>query len=162
MTVLEMAPGLHDEAPPAPPVRRSLAVQLAYPPRLLEWIMSLALVTIGALLALCPHTATIGGLRLGADLGFPVATCSAVFAVAGAARAAALFHNGSWPWGGPLLRAAGAAIGGLAWVQIAYGVLVAALGHDQAPADAVTYGVLTLGEIVSCYRACADVRPKPH
>ncbi|QDW38996.1 hypothetical protein FFI89_018705 [Bradyrhizobium sp. KBS0727] len=76
------------------------------------------------------------------------------FFIAGTARLAALLANGSWPFWGPLLRAAGALSGAMIWFQmcIALSVLIPETGRPPSPGIPV-YFVLTIVELLSMYRA---------
>ncbi len=81
------------------------------------------------------------------------------FLVAGTARLAALCANGSWPFYGPLLRAAGALSGALIWFQmcLALFVLIPETGRPPSPGIPV-YLVLTILELLSMYRALVMVQ----
>lgn len=88
----------------------------------------------------------------------PQAWLGVGFLIVGAGRLAALVANGSWPYYGPLLRAAGALSGAMIWFQmcIALYQLVPTLGSPPSPGIPV-YLVLTIIELLSMYRALVMV-----
>lgn len=92
-------------------------------------------------------------------LVLPAAWLGWGFFIAGSARLAALVANGSWPYWGPMLRAAGALSGALIWFQmcIALFVLTPETGKPPSPGIPV-YFVLSIVELLSMYRALVLVQ----
>lgn len=78
------------------------------------------------------------------------------FAALGSMRSVALFANGKLPIYGPLMRYAGSFVGALVWVM-----MMSPLAYDSLLTGKVSIyvpllGMLTLGELISVYRAVRD------
>lgn len=132
-----------------------------YRDRLFEWIMALIMIGLAALLFLWPNAVLASDFRI--ILTIVSAEHMAVFfGVFGLLRAAALIANGSWPIHGPRLRAIGASSGALMWMQMTIALVQFASFNEGVPSPALpVYFALTIGEIVSAYRAMTDERTSP-
>lgn len=125
--------------------------------RLFEWIMTAAMIGIACWIVIWPATISASAFRFILEivttqfLGF-------FFMVAGALRIAALVANGSWPVYGPYLRSFTAGAAALVWVQMA-AALFSLPTFAAAPSPGIpVYFALTIGELISCYRALSDGR----
>lgn len=132
-----------------------------YRDRLFEWVMTLAMLGLALEIVLWP--ATIGASSFRLILRLVSAEHMAVFfAVFGLMRIAALFANGSWPVHGPRLRAMGAGSAALMWGQMCVALLMLAPFNQGVPSPGLpVYFALTIGELVSAYRAVTDERRPP-
>lgn len=124
--------------------------------RLFEWIMAGGLILVALTLALPGDSLDRGALRLLVDVGASEEAMATIFAVIGTMRAVALFANGKLPFYGPLMRYFGSVIGALVWF-----VLMSPLAYDSLLSGKVSIyvpllGMLTLGELISVYRAVRD------
>ncbi|HEV2552698.1 MAG TPA: hypothetical protein VGV17_02925 [Bosea sp. (in: a-proteobacteria)] len=124
--------------------------------RLFEWIMAGGLLLIAFTLALPGDSLDRGALRLLVATGFSEDVMAVLFAVIGSMRAFALFANGKLPFYGPLMRYAGSFVGALVWA-----LMMSPLAYDSLLSGKVSFivpllGMLTLGELISVYRAVRD------
>lgn len=129
-----------------------------YRDRLFEWVMTLAMLALAAEIALWPNT--IEGSSIFLILSIVSAEHMALFFAAfGMLRIAALIANGSWPTHGPRLRAMGAGSAALMWGQMVAALIMLALFRESSPSPEIPiYLALTVGELVSAYRAMTDER----
>lgn len=133
-----------------------------YRDRLFEWVMTLAMLGLAIEIAIWPGTIGASSFRLILVL---VSTehMAVFFAVFGLMRIAALFANGSWPVHGPRLRAMGAGSAALMWGQMCVALLLLAPFNQGVPSPGLpVYFALTIGELVSAYRAMTDERRTPY
>lgn len=124
--------------------------------RLFEWIMAGGLLLIAFTLALPGDSLDRGALRLLAASGVSEEAMACSFGVIGTMRAVALFANGKLPLYGPLMRYAGSFVGALVWMM-----MMSPLAYDSLLTGKVSIyvpllGMLTLGELISVYRAVRD------
>jgi hypothetical protein len=124
--------------------------------RLFEWIMAGGMLLIAFTLALPGDTLDRGALRLLARSGVGEEAMAVTFTAIGTMRAVALFANGKLPRYGPLMRYAGSFVGAFVWAM-----MMAPLAYDSLLSGKVSFivpllGMLTLGELISVYRAVRD------
>jgi hypothetical protein len=126
--------------------------------RLFEWTMTAALLGLGVHLLIWPDAMRASSFRIllsavGSDY------LTAFYLFVGCFRAAALWLNGNWPRWGPQVRALGALLGAVVWLQmdIALAQLAPAVGIPPSPGIPV-YSALFLAELYSTYRAASDAR----
>ena len=121
--------------------------------------MTLAMLGLGIMIAIWP--AMIGASAFRFMLTVVTAhNMALVFLLFGVLRIAALFANGSWPVHGPRLRAIGAGTAALMWGQMFVALLMLAPFNNGIPSPGIpVYFALTLGELISAYRAMSDERP---
>jgi hypothetical protein len=82
------------------------------------------------------------------------------FMAFGLLRIAALIANGSWPEHGPRMRAMGAGAAALMWGQMFVALLLLAPQNNGIPSPGIPlYFCITIGELLSAYRAISDARP---
>jgi hypothetical protein len=126
--------------------------------RLFEWVMTFAMLGLGIQIAIWPNAIGASSFRLILSV-VTAHNMALVFILFGLLRIVALFANGSWPVHGPRLRAMGAGTAALMWGQMFVALLlVAPLNGTPSPGIPV-YFALTLGELISAYRAMSDERP---
>ena len=128
--------------------------------RLFEWMTALMMVGIAVTIAASPRAIAGGGFTLMENVGLTPGVVVIAFLLAGAARMAALYANGHWPFYGPWCRAIGAVTGAVIWAQMGLSMLVSSVTGDFVPLGVPVYLVLTAGEIISCYRAASDGRSR--
>ncbi|MBN9444401.1 hypothetical protein [Bosea sp. (in: a-proteobacteria)] len=97
-----------------------------------------------------------GALRLLADNGASEEAMALLFAVMGTMRSVALFANGKLPLYGPLMRYAGSLVGALTWSAMMTPLLLDSLITRKVSLFVPLLGMLTLGELISVYRAVRD------
>lgn len=124
--------------------------------RLFEWIMAGGLLLIAFTLALPGDSLDRGALRLLSQNGVSEEAMAFTFAALGSMRSVALFANGKLPFYGPLMRYAGSFVGALVWAM-----MMSPLAYDSLLTGKVSIyvpllGMLTLGELISVYRAVRD------
>lgn len=143
---------------------RRIANALVEHGRALEWLTSLVLLGFALTLALPGDTLSLSGSYRGfRNLGLDEAAISTPLALIAAARLVALYINGAWRRS-PVMRAAGAAVGGAVFFMLSVtfswdwltGASVA-LGTGGA-----TYAMLGLFDVLAAYRSGADVRIARH
>lgn len=129
-----------------------------YRDRLFEWIMALIMIGLAALMFVWPNAVQASDFRIILTI-VSAENMALFFAVFGLLRAAALIANGSWPVHGPRLRAMGAGSGALMWMQMTVALVLFAPFNEGVPSPGIpVYFALTIGEIVSAYRAMTDER----
>lgn len=127
--------------------------------RLFEWVMTIIMISIAIEIALWPRSIGTGSFRLLLSVITPTGL-ALFFGAFGLLRIAALIANGSWPEHGPRMRAMGAGAAAVVWTQmgIALMLLTPELNDTPSAGIAVYFG-LTVGELISAYRAISDARP---
>lgn len=129
-----------------------------YRDRLFEWVMALVMLGLGVEIAIWPETISSGSLRIILVIVSPQ-NMAFFFAVFGVLRIAALIANGSWPTHGPRLRAMGAGSAALMWGQMCVALILLTPHNQGIPSPEIPiYFALTIGELVSAYRAMTDER----
>jgi hypothetical protein len=123
--------------------------------RLFEWVMTVAMLGLAIETFFWPETIGASAFRYMLRVIQP-GSLGIFFMIAGLFRIAALFANGSWPIVGPRIRAFAAGAAALVWGQMLISLIVLA-PHTGIPSPGIpVYLALTLGEIVSAYRAATD------
>lgn len=124
--------------------------------RLFEWAMTCAMLFLALECAIWPGTIGASAFRYMLHVIGPT-NISLFFFAAGTLRIAALVANGSWPVYGPLMRAAGAGMAALIWFQMDIALFLLAPHNNGIPSPGIpVYFAITIGEIVSAYRAMTD------
>lgn len=126
--------------------------------RLFEWMTASMMVVIAIIVAVNPKTVEFGGFYLMRDIGLTASALGTLFMAGGCLRIAALFANGHWPVYGPRLRAACALMGAVIWMQMLLALTAWSTKSGYISIGVSVYFFLTVGELISCYRAAADVR----
>ena len=126
--------------------------------RLFEWLVSAMMVLIAITVAVSPKTIAFGGFAGIEAVGLTAPMVAVLFSLAGCLRCASLYANGHWPVYGPRCRAACALAGALIWVQMLYALTKWSLTSGYLSIGIPVYACLTIGEIISCYRAASDGR----
>lgn len=130
--------------------------------RLFEWVMTMAMLGLAIEIAVWPGTIGASAFRYMLQFMAP-ADIGAMFAVAGLARIGALIANGRLPLHGPLMRAIGAGLAAVIWAQMDLALVMLAPHNNGIPSPGIPiYFSLTIGELISAYRAMADVRRYRH
>lgn len=124
--------------------------------RLFEWIAATIMLGIALALAFPGDSLARGPFAVLAGLGLTEKTMLLFFSVVGVLRVFALCANGRIPLYGPRVRAFGSLLGALIWFQIAVVFGVESLHGGVMSLVVPLYAGLTLGELVSCYRATYD------
>lgn len=128
--------------------------------RLFEWAMTAAMLGLAIEIMIWPGTIGSSAFRFilqvvsAEALGF-------FFLFAGAMRIAALIANGSWPIYGPYLRSFTAGAAAMIWVQMDAALFLLDTIHAAPSPGIPVYFALTIGELISCYRALSDARTRP-
>jgi hypothetical protein len=126
--------------------------------RLFEWVMSIAMFSLGAELVLWPPTISASSFRnLSADV--PAAMLALFFISCSLARMAALIVNGrSWVYG-PRVRAYGALGAAIIWSWMLTALFTLLADNRAIPSPGIPIFLsLVLGELYTSYRAAKDVR----
>lgn len=126
--------------------------------RLLEWCCCCIMIGIALCLYLSPRTLEAGSFRFMAQAGFTPTGTLQLMLICGLARMAALWLNGNWQPYGAWCRATGSVVGAVIWFQMAVALLLLSQITGTLSLGTPTYFVLTVGEILSCYRAAIDER----
>lgn len=126
--------------------------------RLFEWMTALMMLGIAATIASSPRSVGSGGFHLMLNLGLTPQVLGWFFAFAGFARVAGLYANGHWPVYGPWCRALCALGGAVLWGQMCLALIKWSEQSDYVSIGVSVYLFLTLGEVISCYRAASDGR----
>lgn len=139
-------------------LRLARGIRAHFPVRVLEWLMTVPLLTMGGALLGQPgmfaRSQSYDQLARWMDQGHWAALVLACAAV----RLAALVVNGTFqrfPYS-PHLRIAASAIAGLFWVQVVVGFAVSLI-EDGGAASPLNYTVFVLAEAVAIYRASQDL-----
>lgn len=128
--------------------------------RLFEWMTSLMMLGMAFVIAANPQTVKVGGFYLMAMVGLTAPVLGVLFTLVGCSRVAALIANGVWPTWGPRARAFCALFGAALWVQMTLALWAWSTQSGYISMGVPVYFFLTLGELVSCYRAATDVRTR--
>jgi hypothetical protein len=128
-----------------------------YRNKLFEWVMTCAMLGVAIEIALWPETIQASSFRYMLNL-ISAGNMGIFFLVFGAMRVAALIANGSWPEHGPRLRAMGAGAASLMWGQMCAALFVIIHVKGIPSPGIPVYFALTVGELVSAYRAISDAR----
>ena len=127
--------------------------------RMFEWVMTLAMLGIAFEIAVWPSSIASGSFRLLLVVISP-AELALFFGTFGLLRIAALIANGSWPEHGPRMRAMGAGAAALMWGQMCIALMLLTPNLGGVPSAGIpVYFSLTVGELISAYRAISDARP---
>jgi len=126
--------------------------------RLFEWVSSLMMLGIAIVIGINPQTVKVGGFYLMTNIGLTAPMLGVLTTFVACARIAALVANGIWPAWGPRARAAAALIGAALWAQMASALAAWSSQGGYISIGVPVYLCLTLGELISCYRAATDVR----
>jgi hypothetical protein len=124
--------------------------------RLFEWIVSAMMVLIGFTIAL-PGDVASDPLNLIIKFGWVGEDGLAFFfGVVGAARLCALWASSIYHIYGPRIRAVGSALGSAIWLEMTFASVWSGVLTNKTTLAAAIYGSLTVGELISCYRATYD------
>ncbi len=127
--------------------------------RLFELVMTLAMLGMAFEIAIWPNAVGASSFRLMLLVISPL-NIGMFFTVFGLLRITALIANGSWPDHGPRLRAMGAGAAALMWGQMCVALVMLIPQNNGIPSPGIAlYFFLTIGELVSSYRAVSDARP---
>src|SRR5258708_38911234 len=128
--------------------------------RLFEWITAAMMMGIAVTIAVSPQAVDDGGFHLMKNLGLTPTILAVLFFVASISRAIGLYANGRWPIYGPWCRALGAAVGVIIWAQMFLSLIKWSGQSGYVFLDVSVYLFLTIGELVSCYRAASDAQSR--
>lgn len=78
------------------------------------------------------------------------------FGFVGMARLAALWASAQFLTYGPRVRAIGSVLGSAIWLEMTLASIWSGVLANRTTLAAAIYGSLTVGEIISCYRATYD------
>lgn len=124
--------------------------------RLFEWVVSGMMVMMGFTIAL-PGEVTSDPLSILSKNGFIGEDGLAFFfGMVGIARLCALWASSQFHTYGPRVRAVGSALGSAIWLEMTLASLYSGYLSNKTTLAAAIYGSLTIGELVSCYRATYD------
>ena len=127
--------------------------------RMFEWVMTIAMLGIALEIAIWPSSLRSGSFRLLLIVISPTGL-ALFFGAFGLLRIAALIANGSWPEHGPRIRAMGAGAAALMWGQMCVALFLITPDQGGIPSAGIpVYLSLTVGELISAYRAISDARP---
>lgn len=132
------------------------------PQRLFEWMTACMMIGIAVTVGANPKTIEFGGFYLMRDIGLTAGALGILFMAAGGLRIAALFANGRWPVYGPRFRAGCALMGAVIWMQMLLALTAWSARNGYISIGVSVYAFLTVGEMISCYRAASDVRHRDH
>jgi hypothetical protein len=127
--------------------------------RLTELAMAVIFLGSSILLMFSPASIAVGGLDYLSGT-FSLWTVIAIFFVLGVSRIVALGLNGHWLPYGAYVRAAGAAVGAIMWLQVSAALITFSSNGNPLPLETVTYGVLAIFEGISMYRALLGAKKK--
>lgn len=123
--------------------------------RLFEWVMTVAMLGLAIEIFFWPGTIGASAFRYMLRVIQPE-LLGGFFLIVGLFRIAALYANGNWPKFGPRIRALAAGAAALIWGQMLF-ALFALAPHTGIPSPGIpVYLALTLGEMISAYRAATD------
>ena len=126
--------------------------------RLFEWVMTLSMIGMAVEIAIWPKAVAASSFRLMLGVINPL-NIGMFFLAFGLLRIAALIANGSWPEHGPRMRAMGAGAAALMWGQMCVALFLLTAQRNGIPSPGISlYFFLTVGELVSAYRAISDAR----
>ena len=127
--------------------------------RLFEWAMTIAMLGLALEIAVWPSSIATGSFRLLLIVINPTGL-ALFFGAFGLLRIAALIANGSWPEHGPRMRAMGAGAAALMWGQMCVALILMTPQFGGVPSAGIpVYFSMTVGELMSAYRAISDARP---
>ena len=127
--------------------------------RLFEWVMTLTMLGMAVEIGFWPRVVQASSFRLMLDVINPL-NIGMFFMAFGLLRIAALIANGSWPEHGPRMRAMGAGAAAMMWGQMDIALLLIAPQNDGIPSPGISlFFCMTIGELLSAYRAMSDARP---
>lgn len=127
--------------------------------RLFEWVMTAAMLGLALEISIWPETIQASAFRF-ILLAVSTQFLGWFFLVAGAVRIAALVANGSWPVYGPWVRAVASGAAALIWAQMDIALFILIPLNDAPSPGIPVYFALTIGELISCYRALSDAEPR--
>jgi hypothetical protein len=127
--------------------------------RLFEWVMTLSMLGMAIEIGIWPRAVQASSFRLMLDIIDPL-NVGMFFMAFGLLRIAALIANGSWPEHGPRMRAMGAGAAAMMWGQMGIALILLTSQRDGVPSPGISlYFFMTIGELLSAYRAMSDARP---
>jgi hypothetical protein len=127
--------------------------------RLFEWVMTLSMLGMAIEIGIWPRAVQTSSFRLMLDIIDPL-NVGMFFMAFGLLRIAALIANGSWPEHGPRMRAMGAGAAAMMWGQMGIALILLTSQRDGVPSPGISlYFFMTIGELLSAYRAMSDARP---
>lgn len=128
--------------------------------RLFEWMMTAAMLMLALEIIIWPGTIGASAFRYIARVVYPE-NLALFFLVIGAFRIVALFANGQWPVIGPRIRAGAAFGAAIIWGQMLAALIVLAPTTGIPSPGIPVYFAITIGELISAYRAATDVGKRP-
>jgi len=128
-----------------------------YRNKLFEWVMATAMIGLALEIAIWPQTIGASSFRLMLSL-VSAGYMGIFFLIFGTMRVIALIANGRWPEHGPLLRSMGAGSAALMWAQMCVALIELNLDKGIPSPGIPVYFALTVGELISAYRATFDAR----
>ena len=127
--------------------------------RIFEWLMSGAMIGIAVACIATPDTIKDGSFRLLVEVGLDAGAMAIFFMAFGITRMVALWTNGTFPalqpWGAKA-RALGAGAAAMLWSQMILALAMLSETTGTISIGVPVYAALTVGELISCYRAAAD------
>lgn len=126
--------------------------------RLFEWISTIMMLGIGMSLLLSPATVRTEPFLYLMQFGFSSFGLGILFGALGSLRIVALYLNGRLPTYGPRARALGALVGSAIWGEMLASLLSITIATGMMSIGHALFAPLMFGDLVSCYRAAADVR----
>lgn len=125
--------------------------------RVIEWAMTVSLIQLGVQMIIWPDTVFVSAFRYIAYVGYE--TLVTAYLVSGVFRMFALIANGHWSKWGPTIRAAGALLASIIWLQMSVALVRLHLETGSTPSPGIgLYATLSFFEIYSVYRAVTDGR----
>lgn len=101
-----------------------------------------------------------GSFQVLSQLGVPDVALVLFFLIFGIGRCIALYLNGRlYPYG-PFLRGIGALAGALVWGQLGIALFLSLVATHTMNIGIAMYFFMTVGEMISCYRAAYDAGNK--
>lgn len=125
--------------------------------RLFELAMATVFLVEAVFLALSPGSVEAGGMRYLTQI-MSLPTIVLMFFIIGSGRIVALALNGHWQPYGPYVRAGGAALGVVMWLQVAAALFMFATMGNAIPFSTPVYCVLAVFEGISMFRALAGAK----
>lgn len=115
---------------------------------------------LGMALVIAINTDAIkfGGFYLMSNVGLTAPVLGVLLTFIGCVRCVALVANGFWPVWGPRMRASCAFLGASIWAQMLFALVTWSAERDFLSVNVPIFVMLTVGELISCYRAALDVR----
>src|SRR5215204_4395582 len=124
--------------------------------RLFEWVVSIMMICISVTLAIPGDTLERSALAPLLQAGMTEEALASAFGIIGAVRGVALFANGALRPSGARMRAVGAAVGSVIWMQLAVILAIDSIATGRMSFVLPILFCLTGGEFISCYRAIFD------